>query len=89
ANRDGHVMRSFEAAACGGCVLAEDTEEHRGIFADTVTYFRTPDEMVTQARTLLADPDRRRAPAEASHRRIVTDGANTYADRLRMILDAP
>lgn len=88
ANRDGHVMRSFEAAACGGCLLAEDTEEHRGIFADTVTYFRTPDEVVTQARTLLADPARRRASAEASYRRVVIDGANTYADRLRAILKA-
>lgn len=87
ANRDGHVMRSFEAAACGGCLLVEDTDEHRDIFADTVTYFRTPDEMVTQTRALLADPDRRRASAAASHRRIVTDGANTYADRLRAILE--
>jgi spore maturation protein CgeB len=25
ANRDGHVMRSFEIAAAGGCMLAEDT----------------------------------------------------------------
>jgi spore maturation protein CgeB len=87
ANRDGHVMRSFEAAACGGCLLVEDTAEHREIFADSVTYFRTPDEMVNQARSLLADPDRRRASAQASYRRIVTDGRNTYADRLRTILE--
>jgi hypothetical protein len=32
ANRDGHVMRSFEIAAIGGCMLVEDTEEHRAIF---------------------------------------------------------
>lgn len=88
ANRDGHVMRSFEAAACGGCLLVEDTAEHRDIFADTVTYFRTQDEMVNQARALLADPDRRRASADSSYRRVVTDGANTYADRLRTILEA-
>ena len=87
ANRDGHVMRSFEAAACGGCLLVEDTAEHRDLFADTVTYFRTPNEMVNQARLLLADPDRRRASAEASHHRIVIGGANTYADRLRAILE--
>ncbi len=87
ANRDGHVMRSFEAAACGGCMLVEDTAEHRDLFADSVTYFRTPVEMVNQARQLLADPARRRDSADASHRRIVTDGANTYADRLRTILE--
>lgn len=86
ANRDGHVMRSFEAAACGGCLLVEDTAEHRDIFADTVTYFSTPDEMVSQTRVLLADPARRQASAAASHRR-VTGGRNTYADRLQTILD--
>src|SRR5262249_37733722 len=26
ANRDEHVMRSYEAAAIGGCILAEDTQ---------------------------------------------------------------
>lgn len=86
ANRDGHVMRSFEAAACGGCLLVEETDEHREIFGDTVTYFGTADEMVRQTRGLLADPERRRASAEASHRRIVIEGKNTYADRLRTIL---
>jgi spore maturation protein CgeB len=80
-------MRTFEAAACGACLLVEDTEEHREIFADTVTYFQTPDELVHQARGLLADPDRRKASAEASYHRIVTDGRNTYADRLRTILE--
>ncbi len=29
ANRDGHVMRSFEAAVIGGCILAQDTADHR------------------------------------------------------------
>ena len=32
ANRDGHVMRSFEIAATGGCMVAEDTVKHREIF---------------------------------------------------------
>ncbi|HVA49253.1 MAG TPA: glycosyltransferase [Pirellulales bacterium] len=87
ANRDGHVMRSFEAAACGGCLLVEDTAEHREIFADTVTYFSTTGEMIEQARRLLADPERRRRSAEASHRRIAVEGRNTYADRLQTILE--
>lgn len=86
ANRDGHVMRSFEAAACGACLLVEDTAEHREIFADTVTYFTTPDDMVTQARALLNDPERRRRSAEASHQRVAIEGRNTYADRLQQIL---
>ena len=32
ANRDGHAMRTFEVPASGGCMLTEDTEEHREIF---------------------------------------------------------
>jgi spore maturation protein CgeB len=87
ANRDGHVMRSFEAAACGGCLLVEDTLEHREIFADTVTYFSSPQQMVDQAKALLADPARRHGSAEASYRRVVVEGKNTYADRLQTILD--
>ena len=87
ANRDGHVMRSFEAAACGGCLLVEDTLEHREIFADTVTYFSSPQQMVAQAKALLADQARRRRSAEASYRRVVVEGKNTYADRLQTILD--
>ena len=44
ANRDGHVMRSFEAAAIGGCILAEDTADHRQLFGpenQAVRYFQT------------------------------------------------
>ena len=43
ANRDGHTMRSFEAAAIGGCILAEDTADHREIFGPedyAARYFR-------------------------------------------------
>ncbi len=54
ANRDGHVMRTFELAAMRACVLAEDTPEHREIYGGSddgcVRYFRTLGEMVEQAR---------------------------------------
>src|SRR5262249_18041929 len=44
ANRDGNVMRSFEAAAIGGCILAEDTPDHRELFGpnddDSACYFK-------------------------------------------------
>ena len=52
ANRDGHVMRSFEIAALGGCMLAEDTAEHRQIFGpdgQAVVYFRTPEDAAARA----------------------------------------
>jgi spore maturation protein CgeB len=84
ANRDGHVMRSFEIAATGGCMLAEDTEEHREIFGpdrDAVVYFRNPQEAAQRARTLLSDSSERERLATCLHRRIVS-GAHTYTHRL-------
>jgi len=86
ANRDGHVMRTFEAAACGGCLLVEDTAEHREIFGDTVTYFQGHDDVVVKAKKLLKDADLRRSLAEASTRRILHEGKHTYKDRLHTIL---
>jgi spore maturation protein CgeB len=88
ANRDGHVMRSFEIAAIGGCMLAEDTEEHRTIFGgdgDSVRYFRTPKQAAALARVLIADPTER-ARLAASVRACVDRGAHTYYDRLCTIL---
>ncbi len=90
ANRDGHVMRSFEAAAAGGCMLVEDTEEHREIFGldgDCVVFFNSNEQMVQRARWLLDHPEERLRLRHAVYRRIVTEGKNTYTDRLKTILE--
>jgi spore maturation protein CgeB len=89
ANRDGHVMRSFEIAAIGGCMLAEDTAEHRELFGrdgEAVVYFRTAREAAERARSLLADPAER-ARLSAVLRARISRGAHTYRDRLVSILD--
>ena len=55
-------MRSFEIAAIGGCMLAEDTSEHREIFGRRwggCLYFRTAREAAVQARALIANPTER------------------------------
>jgi spore maturation protein CgeB len=91
ANRDGHVMRSFEIAALGGCMLAEDTAEHREIFGDdgeAVAYFRSPREAADRARILLANPAECARLSAAVRERIVLQGAHTYRDRLVTILGA-
>ena len=88
ANRDGHVMRSFELPAMGGCLLMEDTPDHREMFGasgDAALYFQTIEDMVTQTRWLLAHAAERARMADAAHERI-TRNANTYADRLKMML---
>jgi hypothetical protein len=90
ANRDGHVMRSFEIAALGGCLLAEDTAEHRGIFGpdgQAVAYFRGPEDAIVRARALLAD-DAERARLSAAVRQRIAAGGHTYRDRLQAMLAA-
>lgn len=91
ANRDGHVMRSFEIPAIGACMLVEYTEEHREIFGaagESVVYFRSIPEMIEKARWLLDRPAERHRLAAAAHSRI-TAGGNTYQDRLAALLGLP
>jgi len=89
ANRDGHVMRSFEIAAAGGCMLAEDTEEHREIFGgdgEAVVYFRTPAEAAERSLYLLANPAERNRLSAAVRTRVGTP-KNTYRARLLAMLE--
>jgi spore maturation protein CgeB len=88
ANRDGHVMRSLEIAAMGGCMLVEDTAEHRALFGppgEAAAYFRTIPEMLVQLRRLLSDEHERDRLRSAAHRRIRA-GRHTYCDRLVSML---
>ncbi len=88
ANRDGHVMRSFELPACGAFVLAERTAEHQELFAEDreVAYFGSPDELARKIEYYLSRGDERAAIAERG-RRLVTGGGHTYKDRLLAIID--
>jgi len=88
ANRDGHVMRSFEIPAIGACMLVENTEEHREIFGpdeESVVYFRSIPEMIEKARWLLDRPAQRQKLAAAAQARIAA-GCHTYRDRLAAML---
>jgi spore maturation protein CgeB len=87
-NRDDHVMRTFEIPACGGFMLADRTEGQRAFLAEDreAVYFSTIDEMIEKIRYHLPRDAERRRIAEAGHRRI-TSGQNTYADRLKSIIE--
>jgi spore maturation protein CgeB len=90
ANRDGHVMRSFEIPAIGACMLVEDTAEHREILGpdgEAVVYFRSIAEMVDQSRWLLGRPAERQRLAAAAHARIAA-GRHTYQDRLAAMIES-
>jgi glycosyltransferase involved in cell wall biosynthesis len=88
ANRDGHVMRSFELPACGAFMLAERTAEHQEFFreGEEVAYFSSPQELVDKVRYYLEHGDERKRMAEAAYHR-VTSGNHSYADRLQQILE--
>jgi hypothetical protein len=89
ANRDGHSMRSFEVPAMGGCMVVEDTDEHRALFGapgEAVVYFTGIADMVESIRTLVGDAAARQRLAGAAHR-LVAGGPCTYADRLRSMLE--
>ncbi len=88
ANRDGHVMRTFEAAMSKSCLLVEDTGEHREIFGDDgdcVIYFSSPQDLVDRTRTLIADDNRREILANRVFERVANSNDSTYASRLRFV----
>lgn len=87
ANRDGHVMRSYEIPACGGFMIADRTEEHLELFAEDreAAFFGSDDELVGKIGHYLAHDGERRAIAEAGRAK-VTAGGNTYRDRLQELL---
>ena len=87
-NRDSHSMRSYEVSSMGGCMLVEDTEDHRNLYgsdADVVSYFSLSDDPVQKSKELIADPDRIEKMRKNVLKR-VTSMPNTYADRLETIV---
>jgi spore maturation protein CgeB len=87
ANRDGHVMRTFEVPACGGFMLAERTEEHLELFEENkeAVFFSSTEELVEKTRFYLAHESDRNQIAENGYKRVV-EGNNTYTHRLQDIL---
>ena len=89
ANRDGHVMRTFEMAAVGTCMLVEWTDEHEAILGpdgEAVAYFRSEDDLLPQARRLLARPNLRLELARRVEERMRL-GRHQYRDRMKDIIE--
>lgn len=87
ANRDGHSMRSYELAAMKACIVAEDTTDHRELYGpDGSAYFQTVDDLVLCVRQVLKNALLGQRIRENARCRVI-NGANTYADRLRVILE--
>jgi spore maturation protein CgeB len=89
ANRDDHVMRTFEIPACGGFMLTERSWTHEELFREDheAGFFGSSDELVTKVRSYLPRDEDRARIAAAGHRKI-TLGHHTYGDRLAEIIEA-
>jgi len=89
ANRDDHVMRTFEIPACGGFMLTERSATHEELFHEDreAAFFTSPDELVAKVRSYLPRDEERAMIAAAGHRKIV-QGRHTYRDRLPEIVEA-
>lgn len=87
ANRDGHVMRTFEIPACGAFMLTDRTDEQREFLDEDkeTVFFSCVTEMIEKIRYFLNRDSERQTIAEAGYARI-TRGRNTYRDRLEIIL---
>ena len=88
ANRDDHVMRTFEVPACGGCLLTEASPTHRQLFEEgkSAFFFDSPASLASGVRSLLGRPRLRKETASAGRRAITIENANRYDDRLSTIL---
>ncbi len=87
ANRDGHVMRTFEAWASGGCLLVEDTQDHRAIFGaegEKALYFKTSAEAAQKAGFLTSNPSQRKKLLDNLNNESSL-AMHTYAERLRAV----
>ena len=90
ANRDGHCMRTYEVPAMGGCLVAEDTADHRALFGadgEAVAYFTHAEDALEKIAALVRRADLRQDLSRRAHA-IVTTGAHTYADRLQTMWQA-
>jgi spore maturation protein CgeB len=87
-NGQSHNMRSFEAPACGGFMLATRTRQQMEWLPEgqAAAYFSTPEEMRAQTSAYLHSPAEREALAQEGLKR-VTEGRHTYADRVAQIME--
>ena len=88
-NRDGHAMRTYEVAAMGAPCLAEDTSEHREILGEegkSVMYFSSAKELLAKSRWLVNN-SQEGAKLGRELRLRICSGQNTYADRLKTIIE--
>jgi hypothetical protein len=88
ANRDSNCMRSFEVPAMGGCLLPEDTVDHRQLFSGSPSaiFFRGIDDVSNGIRKLLDNPKMLHDFRNHQYSAIVR-GNHTYRQRLSEMIE--
>lgn len=87
-NGQAHNMRTFEVPAIGTALLSTRSRDQIGWMPENeaAVYFSSPEEMVQQASSLLADDAMRKTVAKSGHH-VITSGHHTYYDRMMAIMD--
>jgi len=80
-------MRTFEAPACGVFVLAERSQEAKGLFKEDkeAVYFSTPQELRKKVMYYLVHEEERNEIAQAGYQNCISNN-HTYLDRAKFIL---
>lgn len=82
-NLGSHNMRTFEIPACGGIMLAEHSIEHQEFFSEgqEVFLYRSMDELVEKARSLLNRSDTEAQQIRTAARNRSEESGYSYGDR--------
>ncbi len=85
--REGVNMRTFEIPAAGAFQLSDYKSRMDELFdvGQEIAVFRDRNKLADRVRDNLADPDSRRAIAQAGHRRVERD--HTYRVRMRQLVE--
>ncbi len=89
-NEGSHNLRTFEVPAVGGISLGPDSPEHREFFIGgrDAFYFADKDEMLAEARALLAMPVEEAESVRRAARQRTIDLQSHFDDRARTMLAA-
>ncbi|MFQ5850570.1 MAG: glycosyltransferase, partial [Candidatus Binatia bacterium] len=88
-NRHGHLMRTFEIAACGGFQLSERSEETLTFFEEgkEIECYGSLEECREKIKYYLSHEAERRKIAVRGHQRCRASGYS-YADRAKQVLSS-
>jgi hypothetical protein len=86
-NRDTYTRRCFEIPSTGTLMLCEYSADVATLFEEgkEAEFFRSKEELVSKAKALLADPERRARIAAAGRRRVIADG-HDIVSRMKQVL---